>query len=265
MEDGQTFETPTCQHQDYLTLHASASAGNKTGYITNFTDLNLSTTLYPYVRYRCQSYSGAAKYKIVAEYDDASTSTIIDEGTSTTFIAGSTALTAAKTLDHLRFYCNNSANIVRYDFALVYAGDFTLPNGAYGINGTIPNRNVHLQIPSRQTTITQMLGSEDFEVNIGCDLTKGNWTKDGLAIGTSTDYVQGQVFYDIVHNAKNEAWQWLDTEREQMKVTLDPVRFSRAASGDRLTDRMDLTFKEYRLSDAGNATETYETRWGLNL
>jgi len=122
-----------------------------------------------------------------------------------------------------------------------------------------------LGIPSRLTDVNQNLGSGNFEFNISCDLTKGVWTKDGLAIGTSTDYMNGQVFYDIRHNSKDEPWQWLDTELEQMKVTLQPIMITRDATSDRLVWRINLQFKEYRLSDAGNSLETYVTRWGLDL
>jgi hypothetical protein len=73
------------------------------------------------------------------------------------------------------------------------------------------------------------------------------------------------VFYDIAGEAPSEAFQWFDSEREQMKVTLEPPRFTRAATNAGLIDRMDLTLKEYRLSDGDNTLETYATRWGLDL
>jgi len=276
IEDGQTLATPACVEGDYLDLEATASAGNKKAYITtegtnhDRTAIGVSTTTYTKIRYR-YSCAGTAKGRIVAvfsTYDYGETEAtnitnekaqlILDDTTSATMTSAVVTLTTAKTLNHLRFYCNNTDDHVYYDFALVYAGDFTFPNGAYGINGTIPNRNIHLDIPSRQSTITQQLGSGDFTINIGCDLTNGDWTRTG-------DNIDGEVFYDILHNAPDEPWQWLDTEREQMKVTLDPVTFTRGASGTMLTDRMNLTFREYRGSSADNSYETYATRWGTDL
>ena len=55
VEDGQTLEAPVTgtvidQYGDYLALTATASGGNKIGYITNFTNLSLSTTLFPKIR-----------------------------------------------------------------------------------------------------------------------------------------------------------------------------------------------------------------------
>jgi hypothetical protein len=50
-----------------------------------------------------------------------------------------------------------------------------------------------------------------------------------------------------------------------MKVTMEPPRFTRAASPTGLIDRVDLTLREYRLSDGDYAQETYGTRWGLDL
>lgn len=282
----QDFETPVCLHGDYMDLESSGGGGDKLGYITtegfnnDRTALGIITTLYPELRFRYKT-AGTAKARIVAVFNgynyanDEATNIaaelaqlILTDTASTTMTCATVTLTAAKTLDHLRLYCNNDDDHVYYDFALVYDGDFTFPNGAYGVRGTDSDRNdnILLGIPVRLTDIHQNLGSGNFEYNVGCDLKLGFWTKDGLAVyPTGTDYVQGQVFYDIRHNSKDEPWQWLDTEREQMKVVLQPFTFARSALGDTLTDRLDLQFKEYRLSNAGNSLESYITRWGLDL
>jgi len=54
-------------------------------------------------------------------------------------------------------------------------------------------------------------------------------------------------------------------EREQLKVTLDPPTFHRAAYGNSLEDTVRLNFYEYRLGSGDNALESYVTRWGLDL
>jgi hypothetical protein len=257
VEDGQTLSTPSTVEGDYLALEATGSAGNKSSYLVNFTNIGISTTTYTRLLIRFHT-SGSVKTKITVEYSDASTDDYISGSSSSTPYTTSVALDTAKILDHIRIYSLDNTGTVYIDCLLAYKAAFTLPNGAYGINGTIPNRNIHLDIPSRQSTITQQLGSGDFTVNIGCDLTNGDWTRTG-------DNINGEVFYDILHNAPDEPWQWLDTEREQMKVTLDPVTFIREATGTTLTDRMNLTFREYRESTADNSHETYETRWGTDL
>ena len=262
-EDGQTLASPETLEDDYLHLEATVSAGNKIGYISipdeaGATNIGESTITYPKIRFRYKT--DTSKAKIVAVFSDATTQTILDQTLSSTMTCATVTLTTAKTLDHLRFHCDFDVGDVWYDFALVYKGDFTFPNGAFGVDGEDSNRdgNAYLAIPSRLTDVTQMLGSGNFEYNISCDLTIGIWKR-------TADAINGQVFYDIRHNSVDEPWQWLDTEREQMKVNLLPFRFTRAASATTLTDRLDLTFREYRLSNADNSQETYISRWGLNL
>jgi len=258
VEDGVTLDTPETTEGDYLILSSTAAVGNKSAYLENFTDIDINTTTYTTLMWRYKCSTASIKLKVEVVYSDASTDTAQAATNSTTMTVKSFTLDTAKTLDHIRFYAEEATGYIYIDYALAFSGTFTLPNGAYGIDGTIPNRNIHLDIPSRQSTITQQLGSGDFTINIGCDLTNGDWTRTG-------DHIDGEVFYDILHNAPDEPWQWLDTEREQMKVTLDPVTFTRGASGTMLTDRMNLTFREYRGSSADNSYETYATRWGTDL
>ena len=258
VEDGQTLATPLTLEQEYLKIQATGSAGNESGYMTNFTNLGLSTTIYTKILLRYQT-TDSMKAKVIVTDDAAYSQTVLADSASVgDLTVVSVDLTTGETLDHIRFYADHDTGYVYYDFALVYKGDFTFPNCAFGLNGVIPNRNTYLEIPGRLTNASQQLGSGNFKTNIACDFTKGDWTRTG-------DVVDGQVFYDICHNAVDEPWQWLDTEREQMKVTLDPPKFRRAASADRLTDRMDLVFNEKRLGSADNTLETYITRWGLDV
>jgi len=258
VQDGNTGTT-TVDHGDYLNLNVTvAGVGNDAYYWDNDNNLGLSTTTYTKIRWRYKTDGGSIRAKIVLEFNDASTQEVLADSNSSTFTVGSATITAAKTLDHIRLHADHATGDVWYDYVLVYKDDFTLPNCALGIDVTYPNRYHRLAVPGRLTNVAQQLGSDDLEVQIGCDLTLGTWTRTG-------DDVDGQVFMDIAHNSSSEAFQWLDTEREQLKVTLDSPRFHRAAFGNSLEDTVRLSFHEYRLSSGDNTLETYVTRWGLDL
>jgi hypothetical protein len=263
IEDGQTLSTPVESENDYVKLTASASAGNEAGYIqtpnTNSADnINISTTVYTKARFRYKTSDANIKAKIIFDYGAGGTQEVLADASSTSFTVGTADLTTAKTLDHIRLHADHATGDVYYDYVLVYKGDFTFPNVGLGINGTIPTTTPRIGIPGRQTRVANNMGSDDFTLRMRCDLTQGTWTRSG-------DSQPGQVFYDIAGESPSEPWQWLDTEREQMKVTLDPPLFTRDGSPETLTDQMDLLFYEYRLSDGDNAEETYVTRWGLDL
>jgi hypothetical protein len=258
IEDGQTLSTPVESENDYAKLTVSGSAGNEAGYINNFTNIGISTTTYPTIRWRYKTSDTSIKAKIVVEFSDTNTQEVLADASSTTFTVGSATLTAAKTLDHIRLHADHATGDVYYDYILVCKGDFTFPNVGLGINGTIPTSTPRIGIPGRQTRVANNMGSEDFTLRMRCDLTQGTWTRSG-------DSQPGQVFYDIAGESPSEPWQWLDTEREQFKVTLDPIPFTRDATPNTLIDEMILQVFEYRLSDGDNAQETYATRWGLDL
>lgn len=272
--DTGNTSTFTIEHGDYFKLNVTNAAAPKITTVVNDDDIDLDVgtdELHKKIRYRYRCSNNDIKAKILIEMDGGggTQQTVLAETNSITWKVGTYTITGASDkLDHIFVYANGAEGIVYYDYIIVYEGDFTFPNGAYGVRGTDSDRDgdAQLGIPSRQTDIIQMLGSGNFEYNISCDLANSFWTKDGLAVHpTGTDYVKGQVFYEIRHNSNSEPWQWLDTEREQMKVILKPFRFIREAIRDKLTDRLDLLFKEYRLSDAGNSLETAISRWGLDL
>jgi hypothetical protein len=258
IEDGQTLATPVELYDDYVDVEATGTGGNAAGYINNFTNLGLSTTTYTTIRWRYKTSDTSIKAKIVLEFNDASTQEVLADASSTTFTVGSATITTAKTLDHIRLHADHAVGHVYYDYVLVYKADWTLPNAAYDINGEIPVTVVDLPVPVRHTDPSQNLGSGNMPYRLGCDMTIGDWTRVG-------DTVNGQVFYDIAGNSTTEPWQWFDSEREQMKVTLRPPVFTRGSTGMGLMDRLDVFLNEYRRSDAGNSLESYVTRWGLDL
>jgi len=229
--------------------------------IYNNTNLSLNTTLYKYILIRYKTSSTNIKAKVIAEFSDTSTQTLLEETSSTTYTVVSKALTTSKTLDHLHLWANNATGHIYYDFVFVFKNVFTFPNTEFGKYWIPPARNIDIEIPSRVTNITQNLGAPSARFECSCDLDLGTW-KRLIANGyDADDYVNGQVFDEISHNSYQNAWNWLNTGMgRQLKVVLDgEPRFSE--DGDRHS--LDLVFKE--VSRANKSGETEIERFGMNL
>jgi hypothetical protein len=247
--------TPTVTFDDYF--HLTRAAGASEAYLSypseaGADNLGLSSTVYTVIYYRYQTSNLDVKAKIVLIFSDATTQTILDETSSTTMKTGFTYITTGKTIDHIRLYANAAVGTVVYDFVLICKSIFTFPNTQYGSEFNPPPRYAMIPIPSRVSDVTQNLGSESATWTASCNLDKGSWKRSG-------DYVNGEVFMDIAHNSYQEPFQWLDTGKEQFKVTLDTLRFPEHSDSHTL----DLTFKEYSRSSKSN--ESYVERFGLNL
>jgi hypothetical protein len=196
---------------------------------------------------------------------------------STSWKTGTATLRTDKgDVENIYFYASeddkaatNGTYYVYFDFVLFHKGTFTFPNVGEGMDFSPPPRYARIPIFGRVGDITQGGGSESATVTCSCDLDIGSETIDGVVVSkwkrpqgekTKTDYVDGEVFYDIAHNSNSEPWQWLDTGTEQFKATLESPVFRRGGDGHHI---LDLLFREYRLSCASN--ETYYERFGLNL
>lgn len=283
-EDGNTGTFPV-DSENNLTLIISASASNKIYYVHNGTDLALSSTVYTKIRYRYKTSNATIKAKIVLEFstwaDGDSEATnlaagkgqlILDDTSSTLWVAGVATITTGKTVANIRLYADgektDTTATVTYDFVQIFTGTFTLPN----------TNNIHIPlgilqdaitpIPSRSGTIQQALGSGDLTVTMDCDLDIDNDTHDwqrpqGTLTKDSYEGMNGQVFLDILHNlGVNDLWFWLDLESPpiQFKARLDePSAFEFNGDGHILR----LAFREYRHGTA--SSELYYQRWGLNL
>jgi hypothetical protein len=250
-ERGTTGDGSFATDGDKVTL-TKTGAGDY--YIDNDTDIDISTSLYPIILWRYKTSDTNIKAKIVAEFSDASTQTILAEVSSTTETMGYTTLTEAKTLDHIRLHADDATGTVKYDFVLVCKNLWTFPTQqpeSMTFNPCPPNY-ADLIVPSRSGDITQGFATHLAEVDMTCNLDVGDWKR-------ATDYINGEVFIDIAHNSKTEPWQWLDTETEQFKVTLRELTFNRIGGAH----KVNLKWKEYRLGSA--ADESYVERYGLNL
>ena len=277
-EDGNVASL-TVDHDDWFHIYVTSSGGNKVYYISypdeaGATNLSLSSTVYTKIFFRYVTGSATViKAKIVLVFSDATTQTVLAEtNTGDHFLTGSTTITSGKIIDHIRLYANGATGNVWYDFALICKDIFTFPNTQYGTEFTPPPRYAMIPIPSRIVDITQNLGSESatFTTSSNLDIgrlstTPGTCTGDdwkrpqGIDSEYQTDYVKGEVFLDIAHNTVTEPFQWLNTGKQQFKVTLDTLRFPEHSDSHTL----DLTFKEYSRSSKSNGS--YVERFGLNL
>jgi len=246
----------------YLSYPSEAGANN----------LSISTLVYTKIYWRYQTSNSNIKAKIVLVFSDATTQTVLNETSSLSFTTGSATITSGKTIDHIRLHANTAAGTILYDFVLICKNIFTFPNTQYGTEFTPPPRYAMIPIPSRIVDITQNLGSESatFTASSNLDIgrlattlstcTGDDWKRpQGLDSEYQTDYVKGEVFLDIAHNTVTEPFQWLNTGKQQFKVTLDTLRFPEHSDSHTL----DLTFKEYSRSSKSN--ESYVERFGLNL
>lgn len=219
----------------------------------NDNNLAISTTNYTKIMWRYKCSNDSIKAKIVVGDDAAYSQEVLADSNSTEWTAGSATLTAAKTLDHVNLYADHAVGTVYYDFILFYTDDWDFPaNQPESMTFTPGVEYARIKAPSRIGAITQHMGSDSATVEMVCNLDVGDWTREG-------DYINGEVFHDISHNSKDEPWQWLDTEYEQFKVTMDPPRFVRR--GD--SHMVYLTFREYRHATASE--ENSVERYGLNL
>jgi len=243
---------------------ATASATNWHGYLTlnietfvgdvefvNDNNIARSTTVYPRIRFRYIT-SGGIKAKIVLEFSDASTQTVLSETESTSFSVVDVAMTAAKQLDHISIYGCDVEGSVFVDWIYIYGGDFDFPN-ATNIIYEPSSRNTFLGIPNRVTSIPQNLGADPTPIEIICDL---DIETDDYSWKRAGDVDNGDVFLDILHNQSLLGpWQWLTWGNKAMRVVLDSARV------EEYDGRLHIRGHEY--SDSNKRDEYYYQRFGL--
>jgi len=258
-----TSTSLTVLHNDWFKITGTASAADKFTYWEyDFSNIDASTYKKWIVRGKTSEPANGLGLKVEIVYANPSGTEILFGSTpqfTTLMKVWKGTITnsgSATQIDKIRLYAVSdaacSAKSVYYDFAFLHAETFTFPNVANGLDFQLPPRYAILTPPGRVGDITQNLGTESAMVHASCNLNLSNWKRSG-------DVVNGEVFYEIAHKSSSEPWQWLDLGDEQFKATLEEPIFRRQGKEQRL----DLTFREYRLSDASN--ETYVERFGLNL
>lgn len=237
----------------------NGATGENCSYTKDITDISSDVYTKYLLRYKTSESANGAHAGCVLTFSSG-TQTILDNAYSTSWKLASGDITTGKTITHVAFTADDDGTdgtfYVYYDFLLLYKDDFTFPSGQPTSIEFRPNpRYALLASPARLTDITQSLGNRSAEISMECDLDIGTWTRTG-------DDVDAEVFYDIAHNSVDEPFQWLDTENEQLKVTLEEPVIKRLSTGDSVSRILNLTWREYSRKD--KSTETCTERFGLD-
>lgn len=262
------------QNSDILHLHITAFVGD--AYVKNGTALAMSSTSYTTIRWRYRT-SGSATAKIVIDFSDASTQTVLAETASADWTVGSATITAAKTINYISLYCCDGAGYVDYDFVQICSGTYIFPN-VVEMEQSFTVEDAIIPIPGRSGDLTQIMGNKLLEVTMTCDLNHEPWTgsasdtkiswKRPQTNGTKTDYNNIDFFVKLcmdegaLYTQGSHQWEWLDLGYPtiQGKFRLVEVNPSYKASENMIR----LKFREFRLGGA-QGYESYLHRYSLNL
>jgi hypothetical protein len=263
-EDGNGLKSTTpifITDQNALTVTCDANAGNEISYISipaegtgHTTELAINSTTYPFLYYRWKTSDSSVKANITLEFHGGTTQEIVANGSSTSWTDGVGTITAGKTIDHIRLGCNDAVGTVYYDFVLICGAVFTFPQYSK-VSYSGVSKSPTLQISGRATDITQNLGSGNLKIEITGDIDHelGTWKRTG-------DTNAGDVFLDLLHNAKTEPFQWFVCDRGEFKVSVDAIDFTESADQKYLYDYI-IRLQEYSRGTKNN--DTYSERFGL--
>lgn len=152
----------------------------------------------------------------------------------------------------------------------------TYPSITYGDNQgstyTFPNcvsirvddadtGDAYLAVPGRVGDITQILGSNDFEVTLTCDLEvepAGTTWKRPQATTPKTDYTAHEVFMNIKYGGKTDSDQTFQTLKLGYGTGSIPVRL---VSWRIESTQLEVTFRRY----SATAAATYQAYYGVQV
>jgi len=188
---------------------------------------------------------------------------------STSWTVSTLTLDTGKTLDYIRVYAYSDTDAttgsVYVDFILVCQGIFTWPFVSGGVELEGFNNYQHLKIPGKVGNATQYLGGDDSTIRVYGDIDSTGVDGAGVPLvgegwhGRWTTH-DGEAFYQILHYAFNDPWEWFTSDVASLKVTLDRMRISQARSNENLLS-YELDMHEYRLGSA--SAETNLERFGI--
>jgi len=231
-----------------------ASWAGVSPYVQNDDDISASTTTYPSIMIRYKT-SGSSSLTLTAIFNDAATQAVLTAQTSSTWKTVTVTLTASKILDHLKIALATGNGSVYVDFILVFTGTLSFPQYA-ALNWIMENRYSNTEIPSRAARRKAWIGAKEIGVTISGDIDSTNstyWKRPLGTTGAKTDTFAGQVLEDIFHNAYDEPFQWLTTDRGAFKAVMDNLAITENNSQDYLYSYV-VVFSEYRMEKAQNDT-----------
>jgi len=265
--------TMTVSNDDYFVIAGTCDnvADEYVYYERDIT--NISTTIHPklLVRWKTSAAANGLEAKINVTYDDAS-ATQTTLGFSTSWTTTVITLPTGKTVDKIRLIADDNPDTVAagtfyvyFDFVLICQGIFTWPFVSGGVELEGFNNNQYLKIPSKVGNATQYLGADDSTIRVYGDIDSTGTNAAGVPLigegwhGRWTTH-DGEAFYQILHYAFGDPWEWFTSDVASMKVTVDRVRISQAKTDENLLS-YELDLHEYRLGSAG--VETSLERFGI--
>jgi len=265
---------------DVLTLSGKPNTGGN-DYLYVWKDVSASainTTIYPQcvVRWKTSVDANGLEAKFVVAYTAASgggaTTTVL--GFSTSWTTRTITLTPGRVIEYIQFHANDNPDTltggvtsysVYFDFALMCQGVFTWPFVSGGVELEGFNNLQHLKIPGKVGNATQYLGGDDSTIRVYGDIDSTGTNAAGVPLvdegwhGRWTAH-DAEAFYQILHYAFGDPWQWFTSDVANLKVTLDRMRISQAKTDENLLS-YELNLHEYRLGSAN--VETHLERFGI--
>jgi len=264
--------TMTVSNDDYFVIAGTCDnvADEYVYYERDIT--NISTTIHPklLVRWKTSAAANGLEAKINVTYDDAS-ATQTTLGFSTSWTTTVITLPTGKTVDKIRLIADDNPDTVAagtfyvyFDFVLICQGIFPWPSfGGVELEGF--NNLQHLKIPGKVGNATQYLGGDDSTIRVYGDIDSTGTNAAGVPLvgegwhGKWTTH-DGEAFYQILHYAFGDPWEWFTSDVVSLKVTLDRMRISQAKTDENLLS-YELDMHEYRLGSAN--VETSLERFGI--
>jgi hypothetical protein len=212
-------------------------------YTHNGTAIALSSTTYTKIRWRYKT-TGSATAKIIIEFSDASTQTVLSETAGSTWTTGSATVTTAKTINYVRLYGCDGAGTTTYDFVQIYMANYILPN-TISMDQRFTSNDAYIGVPGRQGEVTQALGTQLLEVRMVHDTdveaTTLLWQRPQTT--GASDTFNTQCIEELWHYGGDTVlWRWLNIGDKQFKARLEEIHT--AYNGQ--DNLVECVWREYR-------------------
>ena len=264
--------TPTIVNGDTLQIQGVCDgAGDEyVSYYRGFTNISSAINTKLVVRWKTSAIANGLQAKITVLYTDA-TSTETTLGFSTGWKVTTVSLDTAKTIYGIRLIADDNPNTVAagtfyvyFDFVLICQGIFTWPfTGGVKLRGH--NNNQYLKPVGKVGNATQYLGADGSTLQVYGDIDSTGVDALGVPVinsgwhGRWTTH-DGEAFYQLLHNANTEPWNWFTSDVASLKVTVDDFEIDQVDTSKNLL-WYQLDIHEYRLGSAGS--ETSLERFGI--
>jgi len=261
-------------NDDYFVITGTCdNAADEYAYYERHIVPDISSTISPklLVRWKTSAAANGLQAKISVIYT-AGPPTETTLGFSTSWTTTVIDLTTATNIDKIRLYADDNPNsidagtfYVYFDFILICQGIFTWPFVSGGVELEGFNNNQYLKIPSKVGNATQYLGGDDSTIRVYGNIDSTGLDVAGVPVinsgwhGRWTTH-DAEAFYQILHYAFSDPWEWFTSDVASLKVTVDNMRISQAKTDENLLS-YELNLHEYRLGSAN--VETSLERFGI--